>query len=65
MSLIAFLFILAVVIGFPIMIGIYVYRDAQSRSMNATLWTLVAVFAPGLIGLIIYLLVCRDYPPLR
>lgn len=65
MSLIAFPFILAAVVGIPILIGVYVYKDAESRRMNATLWTLVAVFAPGLTGLIIYLLVCRDYPPLR
>lgn len=65
MSLITFPFILAVVIGFPIMIGVYVYRDAERRRMNATLWTLVAVFTPGLTGFIIYLLVRGDYPGLR
>ena len=47
------------------MIGVYVYKDAQSRRMNAVLWTLVAIFAPGLTGFIIYLLVRRDYPSLR
>lgn len=41
----------------PIMIGIYVYRDATSRGMNASLWTLIAVLAPAAIGLIIYLVV--------
>ena len=41
----------------PILIGRYVYKDAKSRNMDAVLWTLVAVFVPGLIGLLIYLVV--------
>jgi len=65
MSLIVFPLLLAVFIGIPVMIGVYVYKDAQSRRMNAVLWTLVAIFAPGLTGFIIYLLVRRDYPSLR
>jgi endogenous inhibitor of DNA gyrase (YacG/DUF329 family) len=35
----------------------YVNRDAQRRGMNATLWTLLAIFVPYLIGVIIYFLV--------
>ena len=45
----------------PVMIGIYVYRDANTRGMNATLWTLIAVLAPTFIGLIIYLIVRTDH----
>lgn len=45
----------------PIMIGIYVYRDAASRGMNAVLWTLISVFSPTFIGLIIYLIVRADH----
>ena len=45
----------------PAMIGIFVYRDARSRGMDALLWTLVAVFAPGFIGLIVYLIVRKDH----
>lgn len=41
----------------PLCIGIYVYRDARRRHMNAILWVLVAILAPALIGFIIYLLV--------
>lgn len=44
-------------IAIPILIGIYVYRDAKRRAMNAALWTLIALLAPGFIGLIIYLIV--------
>lgn len=46
-------------------IGVYVFRDAKRRGMNAVLWTLVAVVAPALIGFIIYLLVRRDSPDLQ
>jgi len=40
---------------FAIGIGIYVYRDARQRGMEPIVWTLVAVFIPYFIGLIIYL----------
>ena len=40
---------------FAIGIGIYVYHDAKQRGMEPVVWTLVAVFIPYFIGLIIYL----------
>lgn len=46
-------------------IGVYVFRDAKRRGMNAVLWTLVAVVAPALIGFIIYLLVRGNSPDLQ
>lgn len=46
-------------------LGIYVYRDAKSRGMNAPLWTLIAVLAPVFVGLIIYLLVRGSYSDLK
>ena len=49
--------ILLIGFGIPLGIGVYVYRDANRRGMNAALWTLVAILAPSLIGFIIYLLV--------
>lgn len=52
---------LAISILIPVLIGVYVYRDAKNRGMNAALWTLVAIFAPTLIGFIIYLLVRGSY----
>lgn len=52
---------LTLLIALPILLGVYVYRDATRRGMNAVLWTLLAVFAPGLVGLIIYLLVRNNY----
>lgn len=45
----------------PAIIGIYVYKDAESRNMNAMLWALIAAFAPTYIGLIVYLIVRSDY----
>lgn len=47
-------------IALPIVIGVYVYNDANRRQMNSALWTLIAVLAPGFIGLIIYLIVRAD-----
>lgn len=39
-----------------ILVGIWVYKDAESRDMNGALW-LIVVIVLGIIGLIIYLLV--------
>ena len=57
--------ILLLIIAIPIIIGIYVWRDANRRGMSAPLWTLVAVFAPTFIGLIIYLIVRGNYSDLH
>lgn len=53
------------VIAIPIAMGVYIYRDALRRGMNAPMWTLVGVLAPGFIGLIIYLIVRGDHPDLQ
>lgn len=58
-----FLLILLLLLGVPILVGIYVFRDSVKRSMNAPLWTLIAVCGPSLLGLIIYLLVRRKNIP--
>lgn len=57
--------VLAIVIVVPFIVGVYVYKDARQRGMNAILWALVAAVAPTLIGLIIYLLVRGNYSDLR
>lgn len=64
-AVIFILFVLAALLTVPVLIGVYVYRDASRRGMNAALWTLVAVAAPGLIGFIIYLLIRGNYPDLQ
>jgi len=45
----------------PVIMGLFVFRDAKARGMDPLLWTLVAVFAPGFIGLIIYLIMRKDH----
>lgn len=59
------LIFLSAVLIVPILIGVYVYRDAKRRGMNALVWTLIALFAPSLIGFIIYLLVRNSYSDLE
>ncbi len=48
-------------LAIPICIGVFVYRDAKQRGMEAILWMLVAVLVPGFIGLIIYLIARTKY----
>ncbi len=59
-GIIVLLVFICIAIGITAAIGVFVYRDAKKRGMNAPLWTLVALVAPGLIGLIIYLVVRSD-----
>lgn len=59
------LILISAAVLLPILIGVYVYRDANRRGMNAVLWTLIAILAPSLIGFIIYLLVRGNYSDLR
>ncbi|MGN0658788.1 MAG: hypothetical protein ACI4LA_04200 [Emergencia sp.] len=50
-------------VGIPIIIGVCVYRDASRRvDCSPLLWALVAALVPSCIGLVIYLIVRRDYP---
>lgn len=55
--MILFLLVMIIIVGIEVLIGVYVYKDANSRGMNGVLWTLIAIFAPYLVGFIIYLLV--------
>lgn len=59
------LIVVALAACLPFVLGVYVYRDAARRGMNALLWALVAVLAPSLVGLLIYLLVRGNYSDLR
>lgn len=59
------LLVMAMIIILPVILAVYVYRDASRRGMNAILWMLVAAIAPALIGLIVYLLVRGNYSDLR
>lgn len=57
--------LLCVILFVPVLIGVYVYRDANRRGMNAAMWTLIAILAPSLIGFIIYLLVRGNYSNMK
>lgn len=66
MRLIVVLFpIFVLLLSVPLLVGVYVYRDATRRGMNAPLWTLIAILAPSLIGFIIYLLVRGNHSDLK
>lgn len=59
------LLVISIFVFLPILVGVYVYRDAKRRNMNAPLWTIIAILAPSLIGFIIYLLVRGNYSNLK
>ena len=48
--------------AFVLLVG-YVYADAKRRGMNHVLWTLLAIFIPNAIGIILYFIL-RDPLPL-
>jgi predicted RNA-binding Zn-ribbon protein involved in translation (DUF1610 family) len=46
----------------PLLLGVFVYRDAKDRGMNhPLLWALAAALCPSFLGLIVYLLVRGNY----
>ena len=57
-----FILFLLICLVITLLIGIFVYRDAQRHRMNAAMWAFVAVFTPGFVGLIIYLILREDQP---
>lgn len=50
------------VLGCILMLLGYINRDAKRRGMNSTLWTLLAIFVPYAIGVIIYFLMREPRP---
>lgn len=58
-----FIFVALAIIGLaiPVAMGVYVYKDANRRGMNAVLWTAVVVLVPSFIGLIIYLILRNEH----
>ncbi|MDL2257843.1 zinc ribbon domain-containing protein [Eubacteriales bacterium OttesenSCG-928-K08] len=55
------IFLLAMVL--PLLLGLFVYRDAKSRGMNALLWAFIAALAPSLVGVIVYLVLRQKNEP--
>lgn len=62
-------FVLLILVPFflcvPLLIGIYVYRDAKRRGMNGALWALIAVIVPALMGFVVYLLTRSGHSDLK
>ncbi len=54
------LFIILLSFAAMAFLGVWTYRDARARGLNAVMWVLVVLLAPSLIGLIIYLAVGRN-----
>lgn len=52
---------MSVIIAYVALIG-YVYGDAKRRGMRYVMWTLLAIFVPYLIGVIVYFIL-RDPLP--
>jgi RNA polymerase subunit RPABC4/transcription elongation factor Spt4 len=53
---------IALFIGFFLLFFGYINRDAKRRGMNSTLWTLLAIFVPYLLGIIGYFLIREPLP---
>lgn len=62
LMLLIFVVALALVVALYAVVGVFVYRDARRRGMNAPLWTLVVILVPSFIGLIVYLLARNNLP---
>ena len=58
--LISALLLVALAIGFVVLLGLWTYADASERTNEPAMWTLIVLFVPSFIGLIIYLVVGRD-----
>ena len=62
-------FVLLILVPFflcvPLLIAIYVYRDAKRRGMNGALWALIAVIVPALMGFVVYLLTRSGHSDLK
>jgi hypothetical protein len=43
------------IVWLPLLIG-YIYADAKRRGMRYVVWTLLAIFVPNLIGILLYFL---------
>lgn len=56
---------LLLLIGTMIGLGIWTYRDAKSRGLEAGMWTAIVVMVPNFIGLLLYFLVGRKQQKIK
>jgi hypothetical protein len=54
--------LLGVVVGCYLLLVGYVNRDARRRGMSPTLWTLVAIFIPNGLGILLYFILRQRLP---
>lgn len=54
--------LMLILMTLPVVIAVYVYRDAEQRGMKPTVWMVVAAFVPLCLGLVVYLIVRMKHP---
>ncbi|MDX2154528.1 MAG: zinc ribbon domain-containing protein [Bryobacteraceae bacterium] len=54
--------IVPVILAIYALLAAYIYHDAKRRGMNHVVWTLLAVFVPNGIGIILYFLMREPRP---
>lgn len=57
-----FIFVLPIIVLVMVALYGYIYADAKRRGMRYVMWTLLAIFVPDLIGVILYFIL-RDPVP--
>jgi hypothetical protein len=61
-ALVALGLVAGLLLGALVLLFGYVNADAKRRGMHSTLWTLIAIFVPYLLGLVAYFLVREPLP---
>lgn len=61
-SILLFAIMIILSLTYPILVGVYVYKDSKDRDMNGILWLLLSVLVPGGFGFVVYLIIRDDHP---
>ena len=61
-SILLFAIMVILSLAYPILVGVYVYKDSKDRDMNGILWLLLSVLVPGGFGFVVYLIIRDDHP---
>lgn len=51
--------VLLLVLGSMVFLGVWTYRDAKARGLDAGIWTVIVLLVPNLMGLLLYFLIGR------
>lgn len=57
--------VLLLVLGCWACLGVWTYRDAKARGLDARIWTVIVVLVPNLMGLLLYFLIGRRQQRVR